>query len=101
LQIEVRYAEGDEAALRKMQRKLVALPGRLVVGGRRPPAEVVRKSPTPFPIVFVTIPTGGVLLRRAPATAGRQSHGFMMFEYNLCGKWWKLLKEKRGGLRKT
>ena len=50
VQIEVRYAEGDEAALRKYAAELVALAPDVLVAGGGTPAEVVLK-------VTRTIPT--------------------------------------------
>ena len=70
VQIEVRYAEGDEAALRKYAAELVALaPDVLVAGG------------------------GATGLVESLSQPGANATGFMMFEYNLCGKWLELLKE--------
>jgi len=94
VQIEVRYAEGDEAAIRKYATELVALaPDVLVVGGGAP-AEVVLKVTHTIPIVFVIVPdpvgSGFVETLSQP---GANATGFMMFEYNLCGKWLELLKE--------
>jgi putative tryptophan/tyrosine transport system substrate-binding protein len=94
VQIEVRYAEGDEAAIRKYAAELVALaPDVLVVGGGAP-AEVVLKLTHTIPIVFVIVPdpvgSGFVETLSQP---GANATGFMMFEYNLCGKWVELLKE--------
>jgi putative ABC transport system substrate-binding protein len=94
VQIEARYAEGDEAAIRKYAAELVALaPDVLVVGGGAP-AEVVLKLTHTIPIVFVIVPdpvgSGFVETLSQP---GANATGFMMFEYNLCGKWLELLKE--------
>jgi len=94
VQIEVRYAEGDEAAIRKYATELVALaPDVLVVGGGAP-AEAVLKVTHTIPIVFVIVPdpvgSGFVETLSQP---GANATGFMMFEYNLCGKWLELLKE--------
>jgi putative ABC transport system substrate-binding protein len=94
VQIEARYAEGDEAAIRKYAAELVALaPDVLVVGGGAP-AEVVLKVTHTIPIVFVIVPdpvgSGFVETLSQP---GANATGFMMFEYNLCGKWLELLKE--------
>ena len=93
VQIEVRYAESDEAAIRKYAAELVALaPDVLVVAGT--PAEVVLKLTHTIPIVFVIVPdpvgSGFVETLSQP---GANATGFMMFEYNLCGKWLELLKE--------
>ncbi|OLB70977.1 MAG: hypothetical protein AUI16_24310 [Alphaproteobacteria bacterium 13_2_20CM_2_64_7] len=65
----------------------------LVVGGGAP-AEVVLKVTRTIPIVFVIVPdpvgSGFVETLSQP---GANATGFMMFEYNLCGKWLELLKE--------
>src|SRR5262245_61628523 len=94
VQIEVRYAEGDEAAIRKHAAELGALaPDVLVVAGGAP-TEVVLKVTRTIPIVFVIAPdpvgSGFVETLSQP---GANATGFMMFEYNLCGKWLELLKE--------
>src|SRR5262245_23605953 len=94
VQIEVRYAEGDEAAIRKHAAELGALaPDVLVVAGGAP-TEVVLKVTRTIPIVFVIVPdpvgSGFVETLSQP---GGNATGFMMFEYNLCGKWLELLKE--------
>ena len=71
LRIEVRWGEGDEAAARKYAAELVALtPDVLVAGGG--------------------VAVGFVESLSQP---GGNATGFMMFEYNLCGKWLELLKE--------
>ncbi len=93
VQIEVRYAEGDEAAMRKYAAELVALaPDVLVTAGGTP--EVALKVTRTIPIVFVIAPdpvgSGFVETLSQP---GANATGFMMFEYNLCGKWLELLKE--------
>jgi len=94
VQIEVRYAEGDEAAIRKYATELVALaPDVLVVGGGAP-AEVVLKVTHTIPIVFVIVPDPvGSGFVETVSQPGANATGFMMFEYNLCGKWLELLKE--------
>src|SRR5262245_27222672 len=94
VQIEVRYAEGDEAALRKYATELVALAPDVLVPTGGTPTEVVLKVTRTIPIVFVIAPdpvgSGFVETLSQP---GANATGFMMFEYNLCGKWVELLKE--------
>jgi putative ABC transport system substrate-binding protein len=94
VRIETRYAEGDEAAIRKYAAELVALaPDVLLVGGGVP-LEAALKVTRTIPIVFVIVPdpvgSGFVETLSQP---GANATGFMMFEYNLCGKWLELLKE--------
>jgi putative tryptophan/tyrosine transport system substrate-binding protein len=94
VQIEVRWAEGDEAALRKYAAELVALFPDVLVAGGGTAAEVVLKLNYTIPIVFVIVPdpvgSGFVETLSRP---GANATGFLMFEYNLCGKWLELLKE--------
>src|SRR5262249_40557873 len=56
VQIEVRYAEGDEAALRKYAAELVALAPDVLVAGGGSSTEVVLKVTRTIPIVFVIAP---------------------------------------------
>jgi putative ABC transport system substrate-binding protein len=56
LQIEVRYAEGDEAAIRKYAEELVALAPDVLVAAGGAPAEVALKVTRTIPIVFVIAP---------------------------------------------
>jgi putative ABC transport system substrate-binding protein len=94
VQIEVRYAEGDEAAMRKYAAELVALAPDVLVTAGGTPTEVALKVTRTIPIVFVIAPdpvgSGFVETLSQP---GANATGFMMFEYNLCGKWLELLKE--------
>src|SRR6516165_209049 len=53
VRIEVRYAEGDEAALRKYAAELVALAPDVLVAAGGIPAEAVLKLTRSIPIVFV------------------------------------------------
>ena len=94
VQIEVRYAEGDEAALRKYAAELVALAPDVLVAGGGTPAEAVLKVTRSIPIVFVIAPDPvGSGFVESLSQPGGNATGFMMFEYNLCGKWLELLKE--------
>src|SRR5262245_37994009 len=58
VQIEVRYAEGDGAALRKYAAELIALaPDVLVAGGGSSTEAVLKKSLAPFPSCLSSLPT--------------------------------------------
>jgi putative tryptophan/tyrosine transport system substrate-binding protein len=94
VQIEVRYAEGDEAAMRKYAAELVALAPDVLVTGGGTPTEVALKVTRTIPIVFVIAPDPvGSGFVESLSQPGANATGFMMFEYNLCGKWLELLKE--------
>ena len=56
VRIEVRYAEGDEAALRKYAAELVALAPDVIVASGATAAEVLLKVTRTIPIVFVVVP---------------------------------------------
>src|SRR5262249_8714104 len=57
-------------------------------------AEVMVKATRTIPIVFVVTPdpVGSGFIKRLSRPGGNVT-GFMLFEYNLCGKWPELLKE--------
>ena len=94
VKIEVRWGGGDEAATRRYAAELVALaPDILVVSGGTA-AEVILKVTHTIPIVFVIVPDPvGSGFVESLSKPGANATGFMMFEYNLCGKWLELLKE--------
>jgi putative tryptophan/tyrosine transport system substrate-binding protein len=94
VQIEMRYAEGDETALRKYAAELVALAPDVLVAGGGTPTEALLKVTRSIPIVFVIAPDPvGSGFVESLSQPGANATGFMMFEYNLCGKWLELLKE--------
>jgi putative ABC transport system substrate-binding protein len=94
VQIEVRDAEGDEAALRNYAAELVAFAPDVLVAAGGPAAEAVLKLTHTIPIVFVIVPDPvGSGIVESLSRPGANATGFMMFEYNLCGKWLELLKE--------
>jgi putative tryptophan/tyrosine transport system substrate-binding protein len=82
------------AALRKYAAELVALAPDLLVAGGGGSAEVVLKASHTIPMVFVITPdpVGSGFVENLSQPGGNAT-GFMMFEYNLCGKWLELLKE--------
>ena len=73
VRIEVRYAEGDEAALRKYAEELVALAPDVLVAGGGTPLEALLKVTGSIPIVFA-IAADPVGSGREPLAAGRQRH---------------------------
>ena len=94
VQIEPRWAEGDEAAIRKYAAELVALAPDVLVAGGGGATEVMLKVTHTIPIVFVIVPDPvGSGFVEGLSQPGANATGFMMFEYNLCGKWLELLKE--------
>jgi putative ABC transport system substrate-binding protein len=92
VRIEVRWSGGDEAKTRKYAAELIALAPDVIVASGSLGAEVMLKATKTSPIVFVVTPdpVGSGYVESRP---GGNATGFMMFEYNLCGKWLELLKE--------
>jgi putative ABC transport system substrate-binding protein len=94
VRIEVRWGGGDEAATRKNAAELVALAPDVLVAGGGAAAEVLLKVTHTIPIVFVIVPDPvGSGFVESLSQPGANATGFMMFEYNLCGKWLELLKQ--------
>src|SRR5215467_15829996 len=80
--------------MRKYAAELVALAPDVLVAAGGTPAEVAVRVTRSIPIVFVIAPDPvGSGLVESLSQPGANATGFMMFEYNLCGKWLELLKE--------
>jgi putative tryptophan/tyrosine transport system substrate-binding protein len=94
VRLEARWGEGDEAATRKHAAELVAFAPDVILAGGSTSTEVMLKATRTIPIVFVIVPdpVGSGFVERMSRPSGNAT-GFMMFEYNLCGKWPELLKE--------
>ena len=94
VRIEVRWSGGDEAKTRKYAAELIALAPDVIVASGSLGAEVILKATKTIPIVFVVTPDPvGSGYVESVSRPGGNATGFMMFEYNLCGKWLELLKE--------
>src|SRR6516165_1862840 len=94
VQIVVRWGGGDEAKTRKYGEELVALAPDVILTSGGTGVEVMLKTTRTIPIVFALVldPVGSGFVERLSRPGGNAT-GFMMFEYNLCGKWLELLKE--------
>src|SRR5215467_11190109 len=80
--------------MRKYAAELVALAPDVLVAAGGTPAEVAVRVTRTIPIVFVIAPDPvGSGFVESLSQPGANATGFMMFEYNLCGKWLELLKE--------
>jgi putative ABC transport system substrate-binding protein len=94
VRIEVRWSGGDETKARKHAAELIALAPDMIVASGSLGAEVMVKATHTIPIVFVIVPDPvGSGYVESVSRPGGNATGFMMFEYNLCGKWLELLKE--------
>jgi putative ABC transport system substrate-binding protein len=94
VQIVARWGGGNNLELRKYGEELVALAPEVILAGGGTAAEAMLKATRTIPIVFVIVPdpVGSGFVERLSRPGGNAT-GFMMFEYNLCGKWLELLRE--------
>ena len=94
VQIVARWSDGSGVETRKYADELVALAPDVILAGGGTVAELMLKATRTIPIVFVIVPdpVGSGFVERLSRPGGNVT-GFMMFEYNLCGKWLELFKE--------
>jgi putative tryptophan/tyrosine transport system substrate-binding protein len=91
--IDTRWGAGQADEVQKHANELAAASDVSVASGSVVIEAVLRATNT-IPVVFVLVPdpVGGGYVESL-ARPGRNATGFMMFEYNLSGKWLELLKE--------
>jgi len=94
IQIVARWSGGNTTELRKFAEELVALAPDVILAGGGTGAEAMLKATRTIPIVFAIVPdpVGAGIVERLSRPGGNAT-GFVMFEYNLCGKWLELFKE--------
>ena len=94
LSIDYRWGANDAERGRAYASELVALdPEVLLATGGTTTAQLLRVTRT-LPIVFANVPDPvGSGLVETLARPGGNATGFMLFEYNLSGKWPELLKQ--------
>jgi putative ABC transport system substrate-binding protein len=102
LRVEVRFAGGSEADIRRNVAELVAFaPDVILTRGSTTLAQLLRATRT-VPIVFMSVvdPVGSGFVESL-ARPGGNATGFMQFEYNLSGKWLELLKQIAPGVTRA
>jgi putative tryptophan/tyrosine transport system substrate-binding protein len=94
VQIETRWAAGDDDRLRTYAAELVALvPDVILTTGNAGAAPLLHATRT-VPIVFVIVPDPvGSGFIDSLARPGGNATGFLTFEFGISGKWLELLKE--------
>ena len=94
VQIVARWSGGNYAETRRYADELVALAPEVILAGGGTGTEVLLKATRTIPIVFAIVPdpVGAGYVERLSRPGGNAT-GFIMFEYNLCGKWLELFKE--------
>jgi putative tryptophan/tyrosine transport system substrate-binding protein len=100
--IELRLSAGNATDTRKYAAELAALaPDIILAAGSASLAPMLQATQT-VPIVFVIVPDPvGSGFVHSLSRPGGNATGFMMFEYNLCGKWLELLKEIAPGVTRA
>ena len=94
LQTDVRWATDNADTIRKHAVELAATTPDVILASASAAVEELLQATRSIPIVFVQVGRPGRRrVRREPGAAGRQRHGFMLFEYSISGKWLELLKQ--------
>ena len=102
LRIDERAAAGDANNIRKYVAELVALAPDVIVASGSANVEPLLQATRTVPIVFVIVPDPvGSGFVQSLSRPGGNATGFMMFEYNLSGKWVELLKEIAPGVTRA
>jgi putative ABC transport system substrate-binding protein len=100
--IDSRFSAGNVADTRKFATELAALAPDVILAVGSPGLPPLLQATQTVPIVFVVVPDPvGAGYVESLARPGGNATGFMMFEYNLCGKWLELLKEIAPGVTRA
>jgi putative tryptophan/tyrosine transport system substrate-binding protein len=100
--IDTRFAAGNAADTRKYAAELAALAPDVILAVGSAGLPPVLQATRTVPIVFVVVPDPvGSGFVHSLSRPGGNATGFMMFEYNLCGKWLELLKEIAPGVTRA
>jgi putative ABC transport system substrate-binding protein len=102
VQIEARWAEGDAARTQRYADELAAMaPDVIFASGSAAAGPMLRASRT-IPIVFAIVPDPvGAGFVESLARPGGNATGFLMFEYEMAGKWLELLKQLQPGVTRA
>ncbi len=100
--IEIRVSAGNAADTRKYAAELAALAPDVIVAVGSAGLPTLLEATRTVPIVFILVPDPvGSGFVHSLSQPGGNATGFMMFEYNLCGKWPELLKEIAPGVTRA
>jgi putative tryptophan/tyrosine transport system substrate-binding protein len=93
-QIDVRWVGGQADRYRSYAADLVSLSPDILLGTNASSVRALRQATRTIPIVFagVSDPIGAGLVDTLARPSGNTT-GFMIFEYEMAGKWLQLLKE--------
>ncbi len=94
IRVDTRWATPNAAKIRQQAAELAALaPDVILTGGTSTAGPMLQAAPT-VPIVFATVvdPVGAGFVDNL-ARPGGNATGFLLYDYNLAGKWLDLLKQ--------
>jgi putative tryptophan/tyrosine transport system substrate-binding protein len=94
IQIEIRWAAGDEAKLQDLAKELVSLKPDVILANATPAARALQQHTSEIPVVFVLVadPLGDRLVTSLARPGGNLT-GFTSSEFSLAGKWLEIFKE--------
>jgi putative tryptophan/tyrosine transport system substrate-binding protein len=94
IQIEARWAAGDEAKLQDFAKELVSLKPNVILANTTAAARALQQHTSEIPVVFVFVadPVGDRLVTNLARPGGNLT-GFTSFEFSFAGKWLEILKE--------
>jgi putative tryptophan/tyrosine transport system substrate-binding protein len=92
--INIRWGQSDADLNRKYAAELVALAPDVILAASTLSVAALQRLTRSLPIIFVRVsdPVGAGLVNTLSRPGGNTT-GFMIFEYNLSGKWLELLKQ--------
>ena len=100
--IDSHFSAGNAADTRRYAAELAALAPDVIVAVGSAGLPPVLQATRTVPIVFVLVPDPvGSGFVESLSRPGGHATGFMMFEYDLCGKWLELLKEIAPGVTRV
>src|SRR5262245_60287173 len=102
LHMDIRWSIGDPERFRRYVAELVALSADVFLSATSPSTQALQRVTRTVPIVFaIALDPVGSGIVESLARPGRNTTGFMQFEYSLCGKWLELLNEIVPGLTRV
>ena len=102
LHMDIRWGIGDANRFGRYAAELVALSPDVILSAIGTSTEALQRVTRTVPIVFAMAldPVGSGIVESL-ARPGRNTTGFMLFEYSLSGKWLELLNEIAPGLTRV
>ena len=102
VRIDTRWATTDPAEIRKQAAELAALAPDVIVAGGTSGVEPLLQATRTVPIVFTMVvdPVGAGFVDSL-AHPGGNATGFMVYEFNVSGKWLELLKQIAPGVTRV